>query len=473
MKHSLSYLDETRSRPRKQLWTVFLIGLPVTSFLLIATQPNLQFQIDSWYDRTFHPLEKPYRYPFEELLSRNHSPMARLQQEIAGYQARIKANPKGGLDQASLAATYLRMARFTGEGSWYLLAQQTAQQSLANLAIDNSEAVLVLARVAEAGHDFKTALQLANQFSNQKDAIGLQVTVNLATGNLKAANQAVDRLVDLTLSQNAFLLQALVRTAQGKDQEALQSFQYALAVEEPGEISLSARTRTLLGRFYYERGQLDLAENLYREALHILPGNPQALLNLAQLEIRREQDAAADRHYAQLLSQSDRTVFSPLILRGQARLQKLRGNNAAANERWNKAETLLRQSFIGESNTNSFGHRRDLARLLLERGHEKDINEAVSLMQAEVKLRRDAETLDTFAWALSRAGRLQEAQPVIREAIAQGVRNPALFDRAATIEQALGNESQAKTYLQTVQTLDPQFNDRARKAWGLGAGLGS
>lgn len=462
------------SRANRQRTWLVLIGLPATTLLLLATQVDLRSQIDAWQYQTFNPLSAPYRYPFEQFLSGDRSPVPRLRQEIAAYQARIRENPQRGLDQASLASTYLQMARATGESSWYLLTSQTAQQSLANLPVENSEAVLVLARVAEARHDFVEALQLAAQFPNQKDAIAIQVSANLAMGKLTAANQAADRLVDLTLSPTAFVLQALVKTAQGNDQQALRSFQYALEIEEPGEISTSARTRTLLGRFYYERGQLDLAENLYREALRILPRYPQALLNLAQLEIRQKRYAAADRRYAQVsaATQGNPTVFTPLILRGQARLQKLWGNQSGADQKWNEAETLLRQSFVG-SQASSFGHRRDLARLLLERGRDRDIAEAVSLMQAEVKIRRDAETLDTLAWALSRAERWQEAQTVIREAIAQGGRNVVIFDRAGAIEQAIGRQAQAKAYFQKAQEIDPQFDEQGRQASGLGVGLGS
>jgi hypothetical protein len=41
-------------------------------------------------------------------------------------------------------------------------------------------------------------------------------------------------------------------------------------------------------------------------------------------------------------------------------------------------------------------------------------------MQAEVQNRRDAETLDILAWALSRAGDWQASRSAIQEAVAQG-----------------------------------------------------
>jgi hypothetical protein len=49
------------------------------------------------------------------------------------------------------------------------------------------------------------------------------------------------------------------------------------------------------------------------------------------------------------------------------------------------------------SGSGGFGHRRDLASLLLEKGRSQDVAEALALMQEEVKIRRDAVTLDTLA----------------------------------------------------------------------------
>lgn len=57
---------------------------------------------------------------------------------------------------------------------------------------------------------------------------------------------------------------------------------------------------------------------------------------------------------------------------------------------------------------NPLDHRRELAVLLLERGDEADRSEALTLMQAEVENRRNAETLETLAWALSEVDRRQE-----------------------------------------------------------------
>lgn len=478
------------------LWLTLLLGVPIASTALLATQSSWQSTLDAVTSR-WHPVDKPYRYRYFESAERMQNPIGRIEQEIALYQERLRQDPTSASSQSALAIAYLQMARATGEGNWYLLAEQAAQQSLASLPFSNSEALMLLARVEEARHDFAGALKLAAQDPGYKESIGIRLTSNLAIGNLDAASQAADQLVDRLPSVSALTLRALVSMAAGQDDEALENFRAAIANEEPGELSSSARVRTLLGRFYYERGNLTQAKALYREALRIQPGYFLALINLAQLEVRQGDYGAADRHYAQLAASSRGTprVFDPLVLRGQARIRALQGDRTQAEALWTEAEALLRQttgasgqfvpgqsapgeSVSGESAPSqpadraAFGHQRDLARLLLERGHPEDRREAVALMATEVKVRRDAETLGTYAWALFQAGDLSQAQQKFTAAIALKSSDASLYDRAAALEQALGNATQAQTYRQKALQIDPQFGEGARNALNLAAGLG-
>ncbi|MBF2074471.1 MAG: tetratricopeptide repeat protein [Synechococcales cyanobacterium C42_A2020_086] len=449
-------------------WRLFWLGVPLVSLGLWLSRSDVPMRLQAWRSRTFSPLEAPYRYPFLDSRSGNSDPAVAIQQQIAHFQARVRQHPESGLEQAALAAAYFKMGRTTGEGNWYLLAEQTAQQSWAKLPFENTEALAVLARVAEARHDFPTALRLASDLKPE-DAASLRITANLAMGNLAAAHQAATELVDLTLSFNAFMLLAMVQQAQGDNEAALQSFRHALEVEEAGDLSNSARLRTLLGRFFAEQGDLSQAQAFYQEALQILPHYPLALLNLAQLELRQDNLATAERYYAQL-SRTGSSPYLPLIRRGQAQIQYRRGNTQAANARWSEAEMLLRQTAAAGDAT--FGHQRDLARLLLERGRSQDRAEALALMQTEVTIRRDASTLDTYAWALASNGRWLEAQQVIQEALALGSRDAALVYRASTIEQALGNSSSAQAYLQRAWMIDPQLNEQAIATQHLSVGLG-
>jgi len=446
----------------KRFWLPLLVAVPLSGILLVAIQPSLKSWMESF---TGQKLDAQYQYRFQRP-SQGSTTLA-LNKEIDFYQQRIRQDPDSGLNRALLAQSYIQMARATGESNWYLLAEQTAQQSLTNLPFDNSGAKLALARVATAKHDFPEAIRLATQVQGNEDALAILVTANLATGEIAKANQAADTLVKQAPSLGSLTLQALVKVALGKDQDAIQSFQRALAVEEAEETGSSVWARTVLGRLYFKRGQVGLARQLYQESLRILPQYPPALLNLAELEIRQGDYAAAERLYSKffVISQRSPTVYDHVIFRGMARVKDLQGDSSEGRKWRDAAEARLREDLT------SFGHRRELARLLLERDRPEDRKEALSLMQAEVSSRQDAETLDTLAGALMRAGRWQEAQQAMQKALRWGIRDPGLFYRASQIEQALGNQEKAIAFSQLAQQTDPTFDAKAQQALGLGVGL--
>jgi tetratricopeptide (TPR) repeat protein len=398
-----------------------------------------------------------------------------IQREIAFHQQRIQLQPTAGLERTALAQDYLKMARATGESSWYLLAQQTAQQSLIQLPFHNYGATIVLAKVAGAKHDFTQSLALLKQLPPQAEALSLLTTTHLALGDATTARKTADTLADKMPTLSNFALKALVEVAQGEDIAAIRDFQAAIAAEEPEEAGSSAWVRTLLGRFYYKRGQLQQAEELYQSALQILPKYPPALLNLAELSVRQWQADPTQTHYQQranelydrffLTNQQAPTVYDHIALRGLARVQRLQGNTAQANQAWEQAVSRLKSDLSG------FGHRRELAQLLLERGQEADKSEALALMQAEIKIRQDPETWDTLAATYFQMGQLEAAQQSIQAALKSGIRDSGLVDRAAVIAQARGQSAQAQQYREQVKSIDPTFEAGARQALGLGVGL--
>ncbi|NJK44826.1 MAG: hypothetical protein HC933_11555 [Pleurocapsa sp. SU_196_0] len=50
----------------------------------------------------------------------------------------------------------------------------------------------------------------------------------------------------------------------------------------------------------------------------------------------------------------------------------------------------------------AFGHRRELARALLERGRDGDVKEALEHAKLEAMVRRDVDTLEVLRWAKAR-----------------------------------------------------------------------
>ncbi|MEG4854415.1 hypothetical protein QUB10_26445 [Microcoleus sp. B5-D4] len=450
-------------------WWV-LIVVPLVGMVVVNLPPNLRFISDNFSNKSPENLDTNYRYHFSESLRNNPNQKEAIQQEIAFYQQRLAVDSRSGLNRAALAGSYLKMARATGEGGWFLLAEQAAQRSIADLPFDNQGALLVLARIAEARHDFATALRFAKQAgSDNEDAIALSVTSHLAMGKVSEANVAAEALVKRIPNLGSLTLRALVRESQGRDAEVVQDYRQAMAAEEPGEVAGSARARSLLGRFYARRGQFVQAKALFLEALRLVPRYPLALIYLADLETRQGNYREAEGYYSKVSAYSGgvETVFDRIVDRGMARVKELEGDAIESRRLRDKAEAGLRQEQV--SGSSGFGHRRDLASLLLEKGRSQDVAEALALMQEEVKIRRDAVTLDTLAWALSAAGEWQKADRVMAEIVRSGIRDAGMFYRAGAIARTLGKDAESRAYFQNSKEIDPTFDDRSRQALGLGS----
>ncbi|MEG3842640.1 hypothetical protein [Microcoleus sp. herbarium14] len=447
-------------------WWWLLIVVPVVGMVVVNLPPNLRFISDKFCSKSPENLDANYRYHFSESLRNNPNQKEATQQEIAFYQQRLAVDSRSGLNRAALAGSYLKMARATGEGGWFLLAEQAAQRSIADLPFDNKGALLVLARIAEARHDFPTALRFAKQvgFENE-DAIALAITSHLAMGKVSEANAAAEALVNRIPNLGSLTLRALVRESQGRDAEVLQDYKQAMALEEPGEVAGSARARSLLGRFYARRGQFVQAKALFLEALRLVPRYPLALIYLADLEVRSGNYREAIGYYSKVSAYSGpvATVFDRTVDRGMARVKELQGDAIESRRLRDKAEAGLRQEQV----SGGFGHRRDLARLLLEKGRSQDVTEALTLMRQEVKIRRDALTLDTLAWALSATGDWKGADRVMAEILRSGFRDAGMFYRAGAIARTLGKDAESRAYLQKAKEIDPSFDVRSAKALGL------
>ncbi|WP_445241027.1 hypothetical protein [Microcoleus vaginatus] len=100
-----------------------LIVVPLVGMVVVNLPPNLRFISDKLYNNSPANLDASYRYHFSESLRNNPNKKEAIQQEIAFYQQRLAVDSRSGLNRAALAGSYLKMARATGEGGWFLLAE--------------------------------------------------------------------------------------------------------------------------------------------------------------------------------------------------------------------------------------------------------------------------------------------------------------------------------------------------------------
>ncbi|NJN29063.1 MAG: tetratricopeptide repeat protein [Synechococcales cyanobacterium RM1_1_8] len=331
-----------------------------------------------------------------------------------------------------------------------------AKASLEALPFNNTEAVLTLAYIAEARHDFNLSVQIAQQVladePNNERALSLLVTSYLAQGNGNQALAMAQRLGKQVPTVDTHVLQAIAYAAQNQDSAAIAQFERALNAEEAGNTASSAQLRLRFGRFYDERGDLLRAKPLYEEALRIVPQSASALVALAQLETNLGNYLRAEQLYDQVIAnQGLAHVLDHDALAGKAELALLQGDRAKAKALWDEAEHNL----LDHEDINSFGHRRELAQLLLLQGEVAEQPQALQLMQQEFAIRQDAETMATLAWAMMANQQWAEAEAIAQQALERYPRHAPLLYRASQIAQQLGKADQSQALQQQAKLINP------------------
>ena len=381
----------------------------------------------------------PYRHPVGRPTD--------IESEIAFYQKRVREHPNDGPGNSLLAEACLRQARLTHDPSWFLRAEEAARASLAHQPVDNAGAATALASVAEARHDFAAALALLDGTPRREATLGLRVTCLLALGRLDEAAVAAEALVARAPSTASYTRLALVDIAQGRDEAAVADFRRALRREEAGDRQSSAFARAMFGRFYQRRGRRALARDLYDEALRIIPDDPLALALRAELEASEGRYEAADDDYKKAITQSQ----NPAWQLARAGVCDARGNAAEAQALRDSARAELERQSSGAA----FGHRRDLARFLLDRGATGDAARALELMRTEAGLRADADTLDLLARALLANDQAAAARDAEMRALHWGLRDAEMQLRLAQIEETLNHPEAARTARAEAARINP------------------
>lgn len=137
MKQAECYQSKAKPNFWKRFRLPFLMAMPVIGILLVAIPFDLRLWTGSFGEQGRNPL---YTYRFQR--SSSGTIMLALEREIAFYQKRIGQDSEDYINRAFLATAYLKMARASGETSWYLLAEQTAQESLAKFSVENDGSTL-------------------------------------------------------------------------------------------------------------------------------------------------------------------------------------------------------------------------------------------------------------------------------------------------------------------------------------------
>ncbi|MPY62411.1 tetratricopeptide repeat protein [Streptomyces spongiae] len=380
-----------------------------------------------------------------------------LDANVATLQSHLRAQPKDYLSWATLGLAYVEQARTKGDPARYPQAEKALKRSL-DLRPDNDPALAGQAALAAARHDFKHALRYADQALEQNPyserALSTRIDALVELGRYDDASKAADLADDRRPGIPVFTRYAYVHELRGDTKTAERVLKLALnSAMGRGDIAYVA---TQLGQLAWKQGDYKGALNHFARALAADDEYLPALEGRARAEAASGDRDGAIRTLEKVVATYP--LPGPLVELGE--LYEVKGDKTKARDQY----TLVNAwTSIARAN----GVNADLDTALADADHG-DREEALRAARAEFKLRQTVHTADALAWALHVNGRSDEALPYARRAAATGYKDATFLYHRGMIEQATGNDDEARRSLDAALDLNSGFSplgaEKARKA---------
>jgi tetratricopeptide (TPR) repeat protein len=358
---------------------------------------------------------------------------------IAFWETRVAA---GGshLDLIHLADAYLDRSRASGALD-DLERAATALDRAAETAPFPAQVTVRRALVAFALHDFGGAIERADAVladaPEDLAALGVAADARLETGDLAGARERYQQLARLAPSPAAWSRLGRLAFLTGDVDGARRLVARAASVaRDEGAPDAVAFYQFQLGDLCRAGGQLDKAEAAYSASLAALPDYVPAMAGLAAvLEATGRRGEAID-----VLERATARQPQPELIAALGDLYALSGQKAKARMQYRLVEGIARLAA-------ATGSVYDRQLVIFAADHRRGVANAVRRARAELAVRADVYGHDALAWALYRAGSLEEAAEQSRAALSLGTPDPRIAYHAGLIAAARGEREQAAALL--------------------------
>jgi len=354
-------------------------------------------------------------------------------------------------DFLNLGYLYLEAARIAGHPARFVQAEAAFAQA-AELSPQDPSPLVGRARTELALHDFAAAAATGRRvlvdIPTRLDAVAVVADAEMAMGSLEEARGLV-AILDAAAGQAPG---ALVRQAQLAWLEGRLDDYRSSAVEAVPDTDANPRRiswyEAYAANTAFSTGELESARELAASALEHDPNSIAALVVASRIASADGDFASAIAHLEQATATTPNSELSGELGDLYARV----GDEEAAAEQFGLADVIGRLAEAqGVFN-------RQVARFYAD--HDLEVERAFELASAELEIRRDPLGYDTLAWALYKAGRLDEAVAAIDQALADGFQDAETFYHHGLIALALDDEMVARASLGRALELNPHFDLR-------------
>jgi len=323
---------------------------------------------------------------------------------------------------------FVAKARESFDQGFYRLAEQCSL-CLETRKPGSPEAMLLRGHALQNQHRFKEAEPLARELVHRRGLpfdYGLLGDVLMEQGQLSAATEAYQKMIDLRPDLHSYARGAHLRWLKGDLNGAAQLMELAASASSPLDPESAAWVHTRLALYRLQSGALNEADRVCDQALDFQKDYPPALLLRGRIRLARGNGAEAIE-----------------VLQVAAKRSPL------PEYQWALAEALRQEKRVDEAEvvesqlrrTGAANDPRTYALYLATCGNSATT--ALRLAQQELEQRADVFTYDALAWSLAAAGKIKEAQGQMEKALAEGTKDGRLFFHAAAIAAKAGQPENA------------------------------
>src|SRR5262245_53617345 len=355
--------------------------------------------------------------------------------EIAKLQADLRDRRAPARAAEQLGYRFVAKARLTNDAGFYTIAEQAAA---CVEAIQPGEAAALLLRghVLHQLHRFREAEAIARRLVAQREFVldyGLLGDVLMEQGRLAEAASAYQKMIDLKPFYQSYTRAAHLRWLRGDLDGAIEMMNAAVRAASPRDPESIAWASSRLATYELQRGRFAEAERMTAAALQYVPDYAAALLVRGRIQLAQNKPADAIG-----------------ALERAARLNPLPEFTWTLADALRSVHRIDEASAVEQKMLADGGDSRTVALYLATR--RQDLEKAVAIAREELDQRSDVFTLDALAWALARAGHVDEAAGFMARALAEGTQDGRLFLHAAAIAAAGGHSEDAARWARKART---------------------
>ena len=202
-----------------------------------------------------------------------------------------------------------------------------------------------------------------------------------------------------------------------------------------------------LGNIHFKTGRLNEAGEAYRSALRYFSGSHAAYAGLGKVYAAEGKltDAVASYEHAKSITPL------PDYAAALSGLYSLLGRKAEAAKQMQLVDVIYKLMRANNEKIN-----RNLS--VIYSDHDRNLEVALELAQAELDFRKDIYTYDALGWALYKNKKYEDAEKAAAKAMLLETPEPAFYYHAGMIASALGKREDAQKFLNRAMTLNAKFD---------------